>query len=70
MVIKCGRREINVTDKDLIMDNGRAYVLLSHDAYVSKALFKKLLKAGAITLTNKKYKGIYGTYDLYGFKGV
>ena len=77
MVIKCGRKEFMVTEKDLILDNGVCYQLITQyyfDGYsrltpmVAKSTFNKLLKSGQIQLSPKKYKGMWGkSYDLYQF---
>lgn len=73
MVIKCGRREFTVTSKDLILDNGACYILITQTYFdnwakqyptVAKGTFKNLLKTGAIQLYPKKYEG---KYDLYRF---
>lgn len=77
MEIKCGRRKFTVTEKDMILDNGVCYQLITQyyfDGYsrltpmVAKSTFNKLLKSGQIRLSPKKYKSAYGkTYDLYRF---
>lgn len=81
MVIKCGRREFTVTEKDLILDNGACYQLITQHYFdgfsrlmpeVAKSTFNKLLKSGQIRLSPKKYKSKYGgkEYDLYEFVEV
>lgn len=78
MKIKCGRREFKVTEKDLILDNGNCYQLITQYYFnrfsrltplVAKSTFNKLLKSGQIKLSPKKYKSLYGKeeYDLYEF---
>ncbi len=79
MEIKCGVRTFNVTNKDLILDNGACYQLITqkyfqdwyyHTPKVAKTLFKKLLKEGKIKKSEKKYKtGLASEieYDLYEF---
>ena len=77
MEIKCGRRTFTVTEKDLILDNGATYQLITQkysDGWyqvcpkVAKATFKKLLKEGKIRLSARRYKGLCGeTYPLYQF---
>jgi hypothetical protein len=79
MEIKCGRRTFNVTNEDLILDNGACYQLITqkyfqdwyyHTPVVSKTLFKKLLKYGKIRKSGKKYRArlVNDTYyDLYEF---
>lgn len=82
MVLKCGRREFIVGEKDLILDNGACYQLITQTYYqdwshvyplVSKATFNKLLKAGVIRLSDKKYKPFLedddNKYKLYEFIG-
>lgn len=81
MVLKCGRREFIVDEKDLILDNGACYQLITQTYYkdwghyyplVSKITFNKLLKAGVIRLSNKKYKTFLGNDDsckFYEFVG-
>lgn len=79
MKIKCDRGIFNVTNGDLILDNGACYQLITqtyfknyyyHTPHVSKKLFKELLKDGKIRKSKKKYKSsslenVY--YDLYEF---
>ena len=74
MVIKCGRREFIVTKKDLILDNGACYQLITQRYFdgfgqlipqVAKSTFNKLLKSGQIRLSSKKYGK--REYDLYEF---
>lgn len=79
MEVKCGRKIFNCTNKDLILDNGACYVLITQKYFkdwryvvptVAKTTFKKLLKDGKIKKSKKKYKAssskdIY--YDLYEF---
>ena len=79
MEIKCGRRMFDCTSKDLILDNGACYQLITQEYYtdwhycsprVSKTLFKKLLKEGKIRKSKKKYKTGYlreSYFDLYEF---
>lgn len=79
MEIKCGRRTFDCSSKDLILDNGAIYQIITqkyfHDWYyhtpvVSKTLFKKLLKEGKIRKSKKRYKTGYPDqpyYDLYEF---
>lgn len=79
MEIKCGRRIFDCTGKDLILDNGACYQLITkkyfqdwydHTPVVSKTLFKKLLKEGKIRKSKKKYKTSYSSQpylDLYEF---
>lgn len=81
MVLKCGRREFTVGEKDLILDNGSCYQLITQKYYkdwgyacpiVSKTTFNKLLEAGVIRLSNKKYKTFLGNDDgckIYEFVG-
>lgn len=79
MEIKCGRRIFDCTSKDLILDNGACYQLITQKYYsdwhyfsprISKILFKKLLKEGKIRKSKKKYKTGYPSepyLDLYEF---
>lgn len=76
MELKLNRRIFDVTDKDLILDNGACYQLITqtyhkdfydHSPIVPKTTFKKLLKAGLIRLSKEKYKTTYKEYDLYEF---
>lgn len=79
MEIKCGRRKFDCTSKDLILDNGVIYQLITqkyfqdwyyHTPVVSKTLFKKLLKEGKIRKSKKKYRASLANdtyYDLYEF---
>ena len=79
MEIKCGRRTFNCTSKDLILDNGKCYQIITqkyfkdwyyHTPIISKTLFKKLLKEGKIRKSNKRYETGYTSqpyYDLYEF---
>ena len=80
MEIKCGRRTFNCTSKDLILDNGACYQLITQNyrknwhnyaPIVSKTLFKKLFKEGKIRKSKKRYKISYSSqplyYDLYEF---
>lgn len=76
MEIKCERRIFNCTSKDLILDNGACYQLITqryfkdwynHTPRVSKTLFKKLLKEGKIRKSKKKYETRYECLDLYEF---
>ena len=82
MILKCGRREFIVSEKDLILDTGACYQLITQTYYkdwsyiyplVSKATFNKLLKTGVIRLSDKKYKSFLGDvddkYKLYEFIG-
>ena len=75
MEIKCGKRTVNLTNKDLILDNGACYQIITqqyfkdwgyHNYHVSKALFRKLLKEGKIIKSKTKYKcGEKLLFDLY-----
>lgn len=78
MEIKCGRRTFNVTSKDLILDNGACYQLITQKYFknwyevspiVAKSTFKKLLKEGKIRKSEKKYKVSLSDeyFDLYEF---
>lgn len=76
MEIKCGRRMFNCTSKDLILDNGACYQLITQSYFkdwhnfsplVSKTLFKKLLKEDKIRKSKKKYNTRYECFDLYEF---
>lgn len=77
MKVKCGRDEYEVTNKDLILDNGACYQLITKKKFlgwneysptISKTLFNKMLKAGLIRKSKKIYKGFYNTeYPLYEF---
>ncbi len=77
MEIKCNGRAFTVTAKDRILDNGACYQLITQTYYkgfekltpiVSKTLFNRLLKSGAIQLSDQKRKGFGGgEYDLYEF---
>lgn len=79
MEIKCGRRTFDCTSKDLILDNGACYQIITKEykqgwscqtPVVSKTLFKKLLKEGKIRKSKKRYKTGYQSqpyYDLYEF---
>lgn len=79
MEIKCGRRIFTVTSKDLILDNGSCYQLITQEFYhnyayetpiISKTLFRKLFKEGKIKLSKKRYKTGHNSnpyYDLYEF---
>lgn len=76
MIIKCGRREFTVTEKDRILDNGFCYLLITQyyfdsfariTPHVAKATFKQLQKEGKIKLCTKKY---LGKFDLYQFVEV
>ena len=77
MEIKCNGRAFTVTAKDRILDNGACYQLITQKyskdysyltPVVSKALFSKLLKSGAIRLSDRKHKSAFGgEFDLYEF---
>ena len=77
MEIKCNGRAFTVTDKDRILDNGACYQLITQKysrgfdqltPRVSKALFRRLLRDGAIRLSERKYKTFGGAeLDLYEF---
>lgn len=79
MEIKCGRRIFNVTSKDLILDNGACYQLITQKYFkdwhnctpvVSKTLFKKLLVMGKIRKSEKRYRTGHKSqpyFDLYEF---
>lgn len=79
MEIKCGVRTFNCTSKDLILDNGACYQLITQSYFdglhsatpkVAKTLFKKLLKDGKIRKSKKRYATGYPSqpyYDLYEF---
>ena len=79
MEIKCGTRIFDVTNKDLILDNGSCYQLITKKYFkdwyyqtpiVAKTLFKKLLKEGKIRKSEKKYKTGLSSgieFDLYEF---
>jgi len=78
MELKLGRRIFNVTNKDLILDNGKVFILITQKYFadlvyqnptVSKTTFRKLLKEGKIKLSNKKYVSTIceERYDLYEF---
>ena len=69
MKIKCGRKEFDVSNKDIIMDNGCCYQLVTkkirkgyydYSPVVSKTLFNSLLKNGKIYATDMKYKDSFG----------
>ena len=76
MQIKCDRRMFSVTNKDLILDNGHCYQLITQPyrkgwdtliPKVSKKLFNQLLKENKIVRSKKKYSGLFGEYALYEF---
>ena len=77
MEIKCGRRTFTVTEKDLILDNGATYQLITQKYFdgwfevspsVAKSTFNKLLKEGKIRLLAKQYNAGFGIfYPLYEF---
>lgn len=79
MEIKCGRKTFDCTSKDLILDNGACYLLITQNynqgwdyskPLVSKTLFKKLLKEGKIRKSKKRYStGLSSQpyFDLYEF---
>ena len=69
MKIKCGRKEFEVNSKDVVMDNGCCYQLITQkirkgyydcNPIIAKNVFKSLLKAGKIYKTNMKYKDAFG----------
>lgn len=79
MIIKMDRREFDVHDNDLILDNGACYILITQKYYYQwhdvsptfpKYLFKKMQKEGKIVLSKKKYKSVLGgkLLDLYEFR--
>lgn len=75
LIIKCGRREFDLTPKDRILDNGAVYQIITREYFkswnyitpvVAKQTFKKLLREGKIRKSKDKYKGCFGKlYDLY-----
>lgn len=75
--LKCGRRIFNVDSSDKIIFNGATYILITQryfdgwfrvNPHVAKGTFNKLLKAGKIRKSNKKYITSYGgVMDLYEF---
>ena len=74
MIIKCGRREFDLTPKDRILDNGAIYQIITREYFkswnyitpvVAKKTFKKLLREGKIRKSKDKYKGYFGEMDLY-----
>lgn len=78
MQIKCGRRMFSVTNKDLILDNGHCYQLITQSyrkgwdtliPMISKKLFNQLLKENKIVRSEKKYNGMFENYNyvLYRF---
>lgn len=78
MKIKVKRNELEVGVGDLILDNGRVYILITQKVMsnyfwthpsISKKLFKELLKAGKIRKSKKKYTSPNGVFDLYEFVG-
>lgn len=79
MIIKIGRREYDVHDNDLILDNGACYQLITQKYFYKwndvspifpKHLFKKMKKEGQIVLSERKYKSAIGKveFDLYEFR--
>ena len=78
MIIKCGRREFEVTREDRILDNGSCYQLITQTyiegfskqyPIVSKTMFKNLFKNGEIIKSVEKYKDSLSNKecDLYEF---
>ena len=78
MKIKVGRDEYEVSNKDLILDNGACYQLItkrkhsgwnSYAPTIAKTTFKKMLKDGKIRKSKKVYSGLSknDTYLLYEF---
>lgn len=74
MKIKCGRKEYEVSNKDLIMYNGACYQLILEcgnnfgetNPLVSKTLFNKLLKEGKIEKSHEEERLVKVTF--YRFK--
>lgn len=78
MEIKCGRRTFDCTDKDLILDNGSCYQIITKKYFkdwydytpvLSKTLFKKLLKEGKIRKSKKRHATDFPSqyFNLYEF---
>lgn len=69
MLLKCGRNELEITEKDIVLYNGSGYTLLTQkvrdgwsqiNPQVATGRMKKLIKDGVFieaTLTNPPYKG-------------
>jgi len=62
MILKCGRNEIELNDKDVILFNGVCFILMtrkighsfsSYSPTVSKTRMKQLLKSGELILTKE-----------------
>lgn len=62
MLIKIERREFDITNEDIIMDNGACYQLITkkytkgwcqYYPIVSKTQFNKLIKENKLVLTNE-----------------
>ena len=62
--LKIGRREFNITDKDVIFDNGVGFQLTTQTYYsdwanhypsMSKSQFNKLYKLGILFLVEEKF---------------
>jgi hypothetical protein len=70
MLLKCGRDEFDLTDKDSIFFNGVVYILMtrkvgsgyrSYSPTVSKTKMKQLIKSGEIVLIKENLE--YVTSD-------
>lgn len=74
MIIKSGRYEYELTEKDRILFNGAVYILLTQkvllnsgysNPMLTKSRVEKLIKEGKLILAEEKYKALSYEYDLY-----
>ena len=77
--IKSGHKEFVLTEKDRILFNGCAYILItqkilkgysSYSPTLTKSKIKKLIKSGSLILDKEKYTSLWGEeLDLYRITG-
>lgn len=77
MKISIGRRKFNITNKDVVMDNGACYQLITQTYYkdwgnyypvMSKRMFNKFVKDGTLILESEKDNGILGNGNRFILK--
>lgn len=72
MIIKCGRKEFDLTTKDQIMYNGHCYQIITrltsggwsgHSPIIAKTRAEKLIKDGKLVFSHKWENNIH--VDIY-----
>lgn len=77
MVIKSGKREFTLTEKDRILFNGNVYILITQEIYkdfckysptLAKSRVEKMIKSGDLVLAKEKYKSLFNNRELDLYK--